>query len=569
MKIKKLPNVLALHLKRFKYQEDVQKYIKLTYRVAFPFELRLFNTVDDAQDPDRLYQLFAIVVHIGKSVLVSCAIHARNTDSSHSSGPNHGHYVAIVKSRGSWVVFDDDSVDTIKESEIPRYFGDSNCGSAYVLYYQAVDLDLGALGLRTAARATAESPNPAVVADSVDVSPNLSSRLLPPGLSVNTDATTSDSGLATSSSSSSRPNCTPQPLTVSISPPEPSTPAPVPTSPGQTVTTPVAKSGGFSILRHTASLRGLTPSMNKASTSQSAQPLPPIPSSSTPAVPITTPPDTHAGPNEPLSPLPASPSAPLATAAVNGKTKSSKDWSGGWFMKRRSMKAEKSPETMPILPRRASVHESDKIPHPSTHNTTQTGVLKSNGDSSLVPPPSEDTKDPYPSTSLLSAPLQLPSIPSTSSASSYGKHVASHNRHLPDHKKSHPILKTTETEAYHLPRSPTSTTLPTILNGHITDSPPPPVPSLPSDLRNAALSDKSNSPEANDSSQRNSSPPSQSQSQSHPPSSIANKRTSRKLSFTGSGLFGRKDKHKDNKDKDMYSSNHSSVVPGMSIISRI
>jgi ubiquitin C-terminal hydrolase len=65
MKIKKLPNVLALHLKRFKYQEDVQKYIKLAYRVAFPFELRLFNTVDDADDPDRLYQLFAIVVHIG------------------------------------------------------------------------------------------------------------------------------------------------------------------------------------------------------------------------------------------------------------------------------------------------------------------------------------------------------------------------------------------------------------------------------------------------------------------------------------------------------------------------
>lgn len=68
MKIKKLPNVLALHLKRFKYQEDLQKYIKLAYRVAFPLELRLFNTVDDAQDPDRLYELFSIVVHIGKSV---------------------------------------------------------------------------------------------------------------------------------------------------------------------------------------------------------------------------------------------------------------------------------------------------------------------------------------------------------------------------------------------------------------------------------------------------------------------------------------------------------------------
>lgn len=68
MKIKKLPNVLALHLKRFKYQEDVAKYIKLTYRVAFPYELRLFNTVDDMDDADRLYNLFAIVVHVGKCV---------------------------------------------------------------------------------------------------------------------------------------------------------------------------------------------------------------------------------------------------------------------------------------------------------------------------------------------------------------------------------------------------------------------------------------------------------------------------------------------------------------------
>ena len=70
MKIKKLPNVLALHLKRFKYQEDSKKYVKLTYRVAFPLELRLFNTVDDVEDPDRLYELFGIVVHIGRYVHV-------------------------------------------------------------------------------------------------------------------------------------------------------------------------------------------------------------------------------------------------------------------------------------------------------------------------------------------------------------------------------------------------------------------------------------------------------------------------------------------------------------------
>ncbi|KAJ7492264.1 hypothetical protein FB451DRAFT_1078182 [Mycena latifolia] len=129
MKIKKLPNVLALHLKRFKYQEDVQKYIKLAYRVAFPFELRLFNTVDDMDDADRLFNLFGIVVHIG-------------------NGPHHGHYISIIKTMGSWLVFDDENVYPITEADIPKYFGESNSGSAYVLYYQAVDIDLPTLGLR-------------------------------------------------------------------------------------------------------------------------------------------------------------------------------------------------------------------------------------------------------------------------------------------------------------------------------------------------------------------------------------------------------------------------------------
>jgi ubiquitin C-terminal hydrolase len=66
MKIKKLPNILALHLKRFKYQEQLQKYIKLTYRVVFPFELRLFNTSDDTENADRMYELWSIVIHIGR-----------------------------------------------------------------------------------------------------------------------------------------------------------------------------------------------------------------------------------------------------------------------------------------------------------------------------------------------------------------------------------------------------------------------------------------------------------------------------------------------------------------------
>jgi len=45
MRIKKLPRILALHLKRFKYIEVFKQYKKLSYRVVFPFELRLLNTV--------------------------------------------------------------------------------------------------------------------------------------------------------------------------------------------------------------------------------------------------------------------------------------------------------------------------------------------------------------------------------------------------------------------------------------------------------------------------------------------------------------------------------------------
>jgi ubiquitin carboxyl-terminal hydrolase 9/13 len=92
MKIKRLPRVLALHLKRFKYMESMGRHVKLGFRVAFPLELRLFNTSDDTEDPDRLYELFAIVVHIG-------------------GGPHQGHYVTLVRSMGRWMLFDDGSVD--------------------------------------------------------------------------------------------------------------------------------------------------------------------------------------------------------------------------------------------------------------------------------------------------------------------------------------------------------------------------------------------------------------------------------------------------------------------------
>lgn len=92
MKIKKLPNILALHLKRFKYEESLQRHVKLTYRVVFPFELRLFNTADGVSNPDRLYELWAIVVHIGVYVASLPCEHrvlTRNTQWSPSRSLHH------------------------------------------------------------------------------------------------------------------------------------------------------------------------------------------------------------------------------------------------------------------------------------------------------------------------------------------------------------------------------------------------------------------------------------------------------------------------------------------------
>lgn len=124
MKIKRLPRILALHLKRFKYTEDLQRLQKLFHRVVYPYHLRLFNTTDDAEDPDRLYELYAVVVHIG-------------------GGPYHGHYISIVKTQDrGWLLFDDEMVEPVDKSYVQNFFGDKpGLACAYVLFYQETTLE--------------------------------------------------------------------------------------------------------------------------------------------------------------------------------------------------------------------------------------------------------------------------------------------------------------------------------------------------------------------------------------------------------------------------------------------
>lgn len=122
MKIKSAPRILALHLKRFKYIEQLARYKKLSYRVVFPLELKLCNTTDDAPGSEAEYSLFAVVVHVG-------------------TGPNHGHYVSLVKSHNHWLFFDDENVEIIDESVVQTFFGSTqeysnNSEHGYILFYE-------------------------------------------------------------------------------------------------------------------------------------------------------------------------------------------------------------------------------------------------------------------------------------------------------------------------------------------------------------------------------------------------------------------------------------------------
>nr|POE49564.1 putative ubiquitin carboxyl-terminal hydrolase creb [Quercus suber] len=156
MKIKRLPRILALHLKRFKYTEDLQRLQKLFHKVVYPFHLRLFNTADDAEDPDRLYELYAVVVHIG-------------------GGPYHGHYVSIIKAQDrGWLLFDDELVEPVDKSFVLSFFGGEpvpgtqdarQLACAYVLFYQETTLEAmvkehEAEGLRYATPPPTTDPEP-------------------------------------------------------------------------------------------------------------------------------------------------------------------------------------------------------------------------------------------------------------------------------------------------------------------------------------------------------------------------------------------------------------------------
>lgn len=132
MGIRKLPKILSLHLKRFKYNEEMKRNVKLFHKIIYPLYLKLKTDIASGKPDDDLkfYQLYGVVVHIG-------------------GGPHHGHYVALVKTKEQgWLLFDDETVEKIDEDFVLSFVGGENeMATAYVLFYQQITQRAYELGI--------------------------------------------------------------------------------------------------------------------------------------------------------------------------------------------------------------------------------------------------------------------------------------------------------------------------------------------------------------------------------------------------------------------------------------
>jgi len=113
LKIKNLPNILVISLKRFDYDYRTMRKFKLNNFFEFPFELdisefllnsnnnnEVVNTENNINE-NNLYELTGITIHYGVS--------------------DYGHYYDIIKaSNNKWYIFNDSNIKEFNENDIPK-----------------------------------------------------------------------------------------------------------------------------------------------------------------------------------------------------------------------------------------------------------------------------------------------------------------------------------------------------------------------------------------------------------------------------------------------------------------
>ena len=158
MRVKRLPTILALHLKRFKYVEQYNRHIKVITMCNFSWykpSCHRFHTVwsspwsSGCSTPRTtpstptgcttwwLWSFTAAPDPTGGLTL-------EQRDQLVTSLFFRGHYISIVKSHGFWLIFDDDIVDKIDPATIEDFYGltadvQKSSETGYILFYESRD----------------------------------------------------------------------------------------------------------------------------------------------------------------------------------------------------------------------------------------------------------------------------------------------------------------------------------------------------------------------------------------------------------------------------------------------
>eukprot|EP01084_Bolivina_argentea_P052315 96099_1 len=134
LKFKKLPPLLFIQLKRFHFDWQINRRVKLSHKLTFPKEIDMSTYIDEdilkneiKNVDDLQYSLYGVIIQSG--------------------GALGGHYYAYIKSfeDEKWYCFNDSSVRLLDEktNEFENAFGGEKVrGTGYVLLYRQTNLKM-------------------------------------------------------------------------------------------------------------------------------------------------------------------------------------------------------------------------------------------------------------------------------------------------------------------------------------------------------------------------------------------------------------------------------------------
>lgn len=168
-KLESLPEYLSVHLVRFYYKADVKKKAKVVRPVSFPMTLDLYTLCSDeakkrlekgrallAARRDREVERRRNAGPLGGQPLAPEPVDPMEEEHFAALGnktgwyelcgvithkgrdADGGHYVAWVKHKGEWLLFDDSSVQVVREEKVKEaYGGAADNHLAYLLLYRS------------------------------------------------------------------------------------------------------------------------------------------------------------------------------------------------------------------------------------------------------------------------------------------------------------------------------------------------------------------------------------------------------------------------------------------------